>query len=226
MLQTEPFYQVEIEVLQDGGARKDHGRDRGPDAHRPRADRKDHVPQGHSFLRPDDHHQQHRGARHAWPTWWAPTCASRSANPSRILKTIEPVARLETGHDPAQQGAGSHDRPGQDPVGRQGGDGQVPARILSCANSLHALKKELGDERRARSGDRGAALQGLKKKKMPKQRAQEEAEKQLKRLEMMHPDCLRGQHHPHLYRLDSRSALAQCSSKDRARPEGGQAGAG
>jgi len=104
----------------------------------------------------------------------------------QILETIEPVARLKLVADL---------------LNKELEVSTVQAKIQSDAKQemsksqreyflreqLHALKKELGDDD-GYSQEIDELKQTIKKKKLPKY-AKKEAKKQLKRLEMMHPDA-------------------------------------
>ncbi len=104
----------------------------------------------------------------------------------QILETIEPVARLKLVADL---------------LNKELEVSTVQAKIQSDAKQemsksqreyflreqLHALKKELGDDD-AYSQEIEELKRTIKKKKLPKH-AKKEAKKQLKRLEMMHPDA-------------------------------------
>ena len=86
-------------------------------------------------------------------------------------------------HDQGARGA--HDAAG-DLLAGQGGDGPQPARVLPApADEGDPVGARRGQ--RARRGDRGSSARRRGKAKMPKP-VLEEVERQLKKLERMHPD--------------------------------------
>ena len=104
-----------------------------------------------------------------------------------ILEALDPVERLRRVHELMTKELEVLDDAAGDLLPGQGGDGPQPARVLPAPA---AEGDPVGARRgqRARRGDRAARARRRTKAKMPKP-VLEEVERQLKKLERMHPDA-------------------------------------